>query len=169
MEKSSKKVHFSKRSAITRPSWGLTRPSCTQSPYCGVTRPYFGGSRGAEPPWWGVWGAKPPSWIHEELHGRSIEDLSILHPSIHQLSMNHPSTIHASSINYPSTIIRSSFDHTSMDIYISMDINYPHPTKFKNQPSSCLGGNREAKSIDLELLGCPGARYSGATATTMTV
>ena len=23
--------------------------------------PYLGGSRGAEPPWWGVWGAKPPS------------------------------------------------------------------------------------------------------------
>ena len=68
---------------------------------------------------WRVLGAKPPSWMHEELHGRSIEDLSILHPSIHQSSINHPSTIHQLSINYPSTIIRSSFDHTSMDIYIS--------------------------------------------------
>ena len=68
--------------------------------------PYFGGSRGAEPPWWGVWEARPPSWIHEELHGRSIEDLSILHPSIHQSSISHPSTILRSSIEDLSEIYR---------------------------------------------------------------
>ena len=118
------------RSAITRPSCGLTRPSCTQSPYCGVTRPYFGGSRGAEPPWWGVWGAKPPSWMHEELHGRSIEDLSILHPSIHQSSINHPSIIHQSSINHPSIIHQSSINYLSIILlwisiylWISMDVH----------------------------------------------
>ena len=46
---------FLKRSARNLHRGGVTRA------FWGVTGPYFGGSRGAEPPWWGVWGAKPPS------------------------------------------------------------------------------------------------------------
>ena len=110
-----------------------------------------------EPPWWGVWGAKAPRWMHEELLGSTrpyfggpggrsppgggsggrspparstknfMEDPSKIYPSSILQSIKHPSIIH-----------QLSFDHPSMDIYISMDIYgcpwMSHPSKIENSP-----------------------------------
>ena len=141
------------------------------NPHTGAYRGHtFGGSRGAEPPWWGVWGAKPPS---ETQTRPSNIRYSIKYPIFHQIS-NIPSNIRYS-IKYPTfhqfsdipSDIRYSikylrFHQTSkienlrFRTYPKSKIQLFHPRfdsdpKFLHPPSleasSCLGGNHEVKSI----------------------